>query len=76
VLFAKALGANVTAISHSDSKKADAEQMGATRCMCSFATYYFIDSLWFAVIATGDGSSQNFEPYARSLDLIICTVGE
>ncbi|BGP20799.1 hypothetical protein JCM10213_008937 [Rhodosporidiobolus nylandii] len=31
LLFAKALGANVTAISHSDSKKADAEKMGATR---------------------------------------------
>jgi len=58
VLFAKALGAKVTAISHSDSKKADAEQMGATR-----------------FIATGDGSTANFEPYARSLDLIICTVG-
>lgn len=31
LLFAKALGANVTAISHSDRKKADAEKMGATR---------------------------------------------
>ena len=31
LLFAKALGANVTAISHSESKKADAEKMGATR---------------------------------------------
>ena len=41
-------------------------------CLC-----YFTDSfLWFAVIATGDGSSKNFEPYAHSLDLIICTVGE
>ena len=30
-MFAKALGANVTAISHSESKKADAEKMGATR---------------------------------------------
>jgi len=57
VLFAKALGANVTAISQSDSKKVDAEQMGATR-----------------FIATRDGSSKNFEPYSRSLDLIICTV--
>jgi hypothetical protein len=31
LLFAKALGANVTAISHSESKRADAEKMGATR---------------------------------------------
>ncbi|KAK4056075.1 hypothetical protein OIO90_002806 [Microbotryomycetes sp. JL221] len=31
LLFASALGANVTAISHSESKKADAEKMGATR---------------------------------------------
>ncbi|GAA5877088.1 hypothetical protein JCM1840_005306 [Sporobolomyces johnsonii] len=31
LLFAKALGANVTAISHSESKKADAEKMGASR---------------------------------------------
>lgn len=30
LLFAKALGANVTAISHSESKKADATAMGAT----------------------------------------------
>jgi alcohol dehydrogenase (NADP+) len=29
-LFAKGLGANVTAISHSDHKKGDAEKMGAT----------------------------------------------
>jgi alcohol dehydrogenase (NADP+) len=29
-MFAKAMGANVTAISHSESKKADAEKMGAT----------------------------------------------
>lgn len=76
MLFAKALGANVTAISQSDSKKADAEQMGATRCMFSLTSCYIIDSFWFAVIATGDGSNKNFEPYARSLDLIICTVGE
>jgi D-arabinose 1-dehydrogenase-like Zn-dependent alcohol dehydrogenase len=56
LLFAKALGANVTAISHSESKKADAEKMGATR-----------------FIATHGGDKDNFEPYARSLDLIICT---
>jgi len=31
LMFAKAMGANVTAISHSESKKADAEKMGATR---------------------------------------------
>ncbi|KAK4047825.1 hypothetical protein OIV83_005168 [Microbotryomycetes sp. JL201] len=31
LLFAKALGANVTAISHSESKKGDAEKMGASR---------------------------------------------
>ncbi|SGY39878.1 BQ5605_C003g02289 [Microbotryum silenes-dioicae] len=31
LLFANALGANVTAISHSASKKADAEKMGASR---------------------------------------------
>lgn len=30
LLFAKAMGANVTAISHTSSKKADAEKMGAT----------------------------------------------
>lgn len=30
VIFAKALGANVTVISHTESKKADAEKMGAT----------------------------------------------
>jgi len=30
VIFAKAMGANVSVISHSDSKKADAEKMGAT----------------------------------------------
>lgn len=56
LLFAKALGANVTAISHSESKKADAEKMGATR-----------------FIATHGGGEDNFKPYARSLDLIICT---
>ncbi|KAM0787138.1 hypothetical protein ACM66B_006389 [Microbotryomycetes sp. NB124-2] len=31
LLFAKAMGANVTAISHSESKKKDAEKMGASR---------------------------------------------
>jgi alcohol dehydrogenase (NADP+) len=31
LLFAKALGANVTAISHSERKKEDAEKMGATK---------------------------------------------
>ncbi|GAA5890530.1 hypothetical protein JCM6882_002951 [Rhodosporidiobolus microsporus] len=31
LLFAKALGANVTAISHSESKKADAQKMGVDR---------------------------------------------
>ncbi|GAA5966089.1 hypothetical protein JCM3765_002601 [Sporobolomyces pararoseus] len=56
LLFAKALGANVTAISHSESKKADAEKMGADR-----------------FIATGSGKDEVFKPYARSLDLIICT---
>ena len=76
MLFAKAFGANVTAISQSDSKKADAEKMGATRCMSLSGPCNFIDLLQFAVIATGDGSSKNFEPYSRSLDLIICTVGE
>ena len=30
VIFAKALGANVTVISHSDHKKEDAEKMGAS----------------------------------------------
>jgi len=30
LLFAKAMGANVTAVSHTSSKKADAEKMGAT----------------------------------------------
>ena len=31
LLFAKALGAEVIAISHSESKKADAEKMGASK---------------------------------------------
>ncbi|KAI5480107.1 hypothetical protein MNV49_001767 [Pseudohyphozyma bogoriensis] len=35
LLFAKAMGANVTAISHSESKKGDAEKMGATRFIAS-----------------------------------------
>ncbi|KAJ9108251.1 hypothetical protein QFC19_002499 [Naganishia cerealis] len=56
LLFAKALGANVTAISHSESKKADAEKMGASR-----------------FIATHGGGEDDFKPYARSLDLIVCT---
>ncbi|TNY20180.1 chaperonin 10-like protein [Rhodotorula diobovata] len=59
LLFAKALGANVTAISHSESKKADAEKMGATR-----------------FIATHSGKEDDFKPYARSLDLIICTTND
>uniref|UniRef100_A0A0K3CCY3 FGENESH: predicted gene_4.42 protein n=1 Tax=Rhodotorula toruloides TaxID=5286 RepID=A0A0K3CCY3_RHOTO len=59
LLFAKALGANVTAISHSESKKADAEKMGATR-----------------FIATHSGSDDDFAPYKRSLDLIICTTND
>ncbi|PRQ75497.1 putative alcohol dehydrogenase [Rhodotorula toruloides] len=54
-----ALGANVTAISHSESKKADAEKMGATR-----------------FIATHSGSDDDFAPYKRSLDLIICTTND
>jgi alcohol dehydrogenase (NADP+) len=75
VLFAKAFGANVTAISHSDTKKADSERMGATRCMWVHAFWRFGDSLLFAVIATGDGSSKHFEPFAGSIDLLLCTVG-
>ncbi|BGP35901.1 hypothetical protein JCM10296v2_007753 [Rhodotorula toruloides] len=59
LLFAKALGANVTAISHSESKKAYAEKMGATR-----------------FIATHSGSDDDFAPYKRSLDLIICTTND
>lgn len=59
LLFAKALGANVTAISHSESKKADAEKMGATR-----------------FIATHSGKEDDFAPYKRSLDLIICTTND
>lgn len=59
LLFAKALGANVTAISHSESKKADAEKMGATR-----------------FIATHSGKDDDFAPYKRSLDLIICTTND
>ncbi|GAA6023448.1 hypothetical protein JCM10207_004417 [Rhodosporidiobolus poonsookiae] len=59
LLFAKALGANVTAISHSESKKADAEKMGATN-----------------FIATHSGKEDDFKPYARSLDLIICTTND
>jgi alcohol dehydrogenase (NADP+) len=31
ILFARAMGAEVVAISHSESKKADAEKMGATK---------------------------------------------
>lgn len=59
LLFAAALGANVTAISHSESKKADAEKMGATR-----------------FIATHSGKEDDFAPYKRSLDLIICTTND
>ncbi|GAA5872442.1 hypothetical protein JCM3774_004522 [Rhodotorula dairenensis] len=59
LLFAKALGANVTAISHSESKKADAEKMGASR-----------------FIATHSGKDDDFAPYRRSLDLIICTTND
>ncbi|BGP20831.1 hypothetical protein JCM10213_008134 [Rhodosporidiobolus nylandii] len=59
LLFAKALGANVTAISHSENKKADAEKMGATR-----------------FIATHSGGEEDFKPYARSLDLIVCTTND
>lgn len=59
LLFAKALGANVTAISHSESKRADAEKMGATR-----------------FIATHSGKDKDFEPYKRSLDLIISTTND
>ncbi|GJN94742.1 hypothetical protein Rhopal_007834-T1 [Rhodotorula paludigena] len=59
LLFAKALGANVTAISHSESKKADAEKMGATR-----------------FIATHSGKEDDFKPYKRSLDLIVCTTND
>lgn len=35
LLFAKAMGANVTAISHSENKKADAMAMGATTFIAS-----------------------------------------
>ncbi|KAM0755478.1 GroES-like protein [Meredithblackwellia eburnea MCA 4105] len=59
LLFAKALGANVTAISHSESKKPDAEKMGATR-----------------FIATHAGGDEDFAPYKRSLDLIVCTTND
>ncbi|KAL8286163.1 hypothetical protein RQP46_004651 [Phenoliferia psychrophenolica] len=59
LLFAKALGANVTAISHSESKKADALKMGATR-----------------FIATHSGGDDDFKPYKRSLDLIVCTTND
>lgn len=59
LLFAKALGANVTAISHSDSKKEDAKKMGADR-----------------FIATHSGKEDDFAPYKRSLDLIICTTND
>ncbi|BGP58581.1 hypothetical protein JCM8202_002343 [Rhodotorula sphaerocarpa] len=59
LMFAKALGANVTAISHSESKKADAEKMGASR-----------------FIATHSGKEDDFAPYKRSLDLIICTTND
>ncbi|GAA5928170.1 NAD(P)-dependent alcohol dehydrogenase [Sporobolomyces koalae] len=59
LLFAKALGANVTAISHSESKKEDAEKMGASR-----------------FIATHSGKEDDFAPYKRSLDLIICTTND
>ena len=37
LLFAKALGANVTAISHSESKRADAEKMGASHFIATHA---------------------------------------
>jgi len=59
LLFAKALGANVTAISHSESKKDAAMKMGASR-----------------FIATHSGGDKDFEPYRRSLDLIICTTND
>ncbi|GAA6020963.1 hypothetical protein JCM11491_001566 [Sporobolomyces phaffii] len=59
LLFAKALGANVTAISHSESKKEDAMKMGADR-----------------FIATHSGKEDDFAPYKRSLDLIICTTND
>lgn len=59
LLFAKAMGARVTAISHSESKKADAEKMGATN-----------------FIATHKGGEEDFKPYAKSLDLIICTTND
>ncbi|GAA5881566.1 hypothetical protein JCM3774_005350 [Rhodotorula dairenensis] len=59
LLFAKALGPNVTAISHSESKKADAEKIGASR-----------------FIATHSGKDDDFAPYRRSLDLIICTTND
>jgi alcohol dehydrogenase (NADP+) len=59
IQFARALGAEVTAISRSDSKKADAEQLGATKFLATGSD-----------VAAACGSAE----HARSLDLILCTI--
>jgi alcohol dehydrogenase (NADP+) len=60
VLFAAAMGANVTVISHSNSKEADAKKMGAKR----FIATHDDDKVF-----TKEGNK-------RSLDLIICTTND
>lgn len=58
VQFASAMGAEVTAISRSDRKKADAEKLGARA----------------GFIATGDDTEKACKEHEGSLDLVICTI--
>lgn len=71
LLFAKALGANVTAISHSENKRADAEKMGATRFIAThsggkkdFAPYARSLDL---IIATTNDTDMPLEGYLSLL---------
>ncbi|ORY47097.1 putative alcohol dehydrogenase [Leucosporidium creatinivorum] len=71
LIFAKALGANVTAISHSESKKADAEKMGAT----NFIATHGDDNKWATenrrtldlIIATTNDAKMPLLDYATLL---------
>lgn len=56
-----AMGAEVTAISHTESKKADAMAMGADHFLATAA-------------AGSELEEDPFKAHARSLDLILCTV--
>lgn len=74
VLFAKALGAEVYAFTHSASKLEDAKKMGADHVISTHAEVRRSRTPYTQMISTHSIAQDFYKPYQGELDLLISTI--